>query len=1138
MEEKRFHPRLAVPLQAGILLQGTKRLATLENLSAGGAAVRLTEEVAEGTELDEISFTLPSRDELGEYQVSARATVVRIEPAPQPHGAGGHVAGIRFDGLPEEHHQRIQQYIYRNLTKGQPSTEEIPLERRRVTIEQPISIRFGRFDDFVEEVSENISAGGMFICTNAPKPPGTIFSFQFQLGDDFSLIEGRAEVVWTRKKSLGQDRRAGMGIRFLELDERSRNTILRLVQEQSGGNGADEPKKVSFNVASVTPTMRPTSAPRELELVDLEVAEEKAESSTARSTHSQAEDLRSELARRTKAYEDRIGKLEGQIAKLTSAHVDDEGQLLASKSSMAELQNLNELLKQQLEEARARVGHQGRDVHDQLEAANRDLEELRKKVHSGENEGEANRRKAAGLENRLLAVEQALRHSEREREDLSLRLRESAKQQQEFEQTIEALTSDGQSAQHEAKLEELRLEAEEKANRATALEDRLSVAEQERDEALAKIAALAKAQDSSHQVTEQAERDLEELRSALSEAQDELARVQRDREIEVTELTREVEAAQSLGFEMREVREQLEGVQSEREALREQLEQQVLQLETDLENSVRSRHEVEASLRQLEEEFERAQDERQELESGLRQEAMAAVAAADETRESVKRLESSLAEAERVREELQAELEASRAEMQHLQSESDRAQAELRREAENAVGSAGELGDRVKELETSLEEAETSQQDLVNQIESAKSRSRKAEESLTGARSEIDQLRSESAARIAELEGQLAQTEQEREELAGKVAELEGSLARAEEDAKEHEQEWREAEERLAARVEEEKGAANELRAELKSLVAAGSSADQRVGKMRAVISGLESNLEKTRSEVREQASQAGEAESGLRRELEEAAATEHSLKEKLTELENSSRREREQRESLASDLDEAETEREALKEQVLTLQTAVRGFAAELEEQGRPVDLQAALAGPIAEESSGKGRWVRAAGLVAAGLLAGILLVGPASKFMPFGSRAGSSSGESAVESVENSLETADGVATVAEAQMAAPEPGYPAAGEVVQAWADAWAGQRVEDYLWFYARGFSPPNGASRPAWEAYRRERLEAPSSIQIALENLSEESLDESRTRVTFEQAYSADSYSDRVLKTLVMVKEDDSWKILSEQSEPL
>ena len=113
-----------------------------------------------------------------------------------------------------------------------------------------------------------------------------------------------------------------------------------------------------------------------------------------------------------------------------------------------------------------------------------------------------------------------------------------------------------------------------------------------------------------------------------------------------------------------------------------------------------------------------------------------------------------------------------------------------------------------------------------------------------------------------------------------------------------------------------------------------------------------------------------------------------------------------------------------------------------------------------------------------------------------------------------------------------------YPVASDVAAAWAAAWADQRVEDYLSFYSADFVPPNGAARRAWEAYRRERLTAPDSISIVLSDVSEQVLDETRTRVTFAQAYSAGAYSDQVLKTLVMVREDGTWKILSETSEVL
>jgi hypothetical protein len=121
---------------------------------------------------------------------------------------------------------------------------------------------------------------------------------------------------------------------------------------------------------------------------------------------------------------------------------------------------------------------------------------------------------------------------------------------------------------------------------------------------------------------------------------------------------------------------------------------------------------------------------------------------------------------------------------------------------------------------------------------------------------------------------------------------------------------------------------------------------------------------------------------------------------------------------------------------------------------------------------------------------------------------------------------------------QLEPVEPAYPVAGDVTLNWASAWSQQRVDDYLGFYSSEFMPPNGASRKAWEAYRRERLEAPDSIEITITELTEEVLDADRTRVVFIQAYRAGSYSDVVRKTLVMTREEGTWRILSEQSEAL
>lgn len=111
------------------------------------------------------------------------------------------------------------------------STLESPSGLRdvRIPFGQPVALHFDSFDDFISEVATNISVGGMLIENVDLRPPGTVFDFEFLLGGEITLIEGRAEVVWVRSHADEEGRPPGMGVRFLELGESSRSYIRRMV---------------------------------------------------------------------------------------------------------------------------------------------------------------------------------------------------------------------------------------------------------------------------------------------------------------------------------------------------------------------------------------------------------------------------------------------------------------------------------------------------------------------------------------------------------------------------------------------------------------------------------------------------------------------------------------------------------------------------------------------------------------------------------------------------------------------------------------------------------------------------------------------------------------------------------------------
>ncbi len=98
--------------------------------------------------------------------------------------------------------------------------------RARVVV--PVRYRYQSILDFVETQSINVSRSGMYITCDSPLPVGTVLQFEFALSDGFVLLKGTAEV--TRAVTGDPVQPAGMGLRFMELEEKSRTLIERIVE--------------------------------------------------------------------------------------------------------------------------------------------------------------------------------------------------------------------------------------------------------------------------------------------------------------------------------------------------------------------------------------------------------------------------------------------------------------------------------------------------------------------------------------------------------------------------------------------------------------------------------------------------------------------------------------------------------------------------------------------------------------------------------------------------------------------------------------------------------------------------------------------------------------------------------------------
>jgi len=109
-----------------------------------------------------------------------------------------------------------------------PAPPLAPSERRaasRAGLAVPVRLRYDSVLDFVDTQSMNISRTGMFIVTDTPAPLGSTLEFEFSLSDGFVLLKGLAEVVRVATGGIV----AGMGLRFLDLDEAYQRVIDRIV---------------------------------------------------------------------------------------------------------------------------------------------------------------------------------------------------------------------------------------------------------------------------------------------------------------------------------------------------------------------------------------------------------------------------------------------------------------------------------------------------------------------------------------------------------------------------------------------------------------------------------------------------------------------------------------------------------------------------------------------------------------------------------------------------------------------------------------------------------------------------------------------------------------------------------------------
>src|SRR5690606_37455643 len=113
-------------------------------------------------------------------------------------------------------------------------------------------------DEFIEHHSYDVSRGGMFIKTQSPFPPGTLLKLEVKVADVQKLMQGVGRVVWKRESSdASPEKPAGMGVKFIKVDDESKRIIGQLVASR----GDDSQSAFDAGRASAAPPRAASSAP-------------------------------------------------------------------------------------------------------------------------------------------------------------------------------------------------------------------------------------------------------------------------------------------------------------------------------------------------------------------------------------------------------------------------------------------------------------------------------------------------------------------------------------------------------------------------------------------------------------------------------------------------------------------------------------------------------------------------------------------------------------------------------------------------------------------------------------------------------------------------------------------------------------
>ncbi len=120
-------------------------------------------------------------------------------------------------------------------------TQDTRKDRRVKIVSLNVRYKSATVDEFIDNHAHDVSRGGIYIKTSSPFPPGTLLKFEIRLASDLAVIAGVGRVVWKRDPSQSvSEQPAGMGVKFIKLDDPSRAVIDKLVNTKADAGKAYE----------------------------------------------------------------------------------------------------------------------------------------------------------------------------------------------------------------------------------------------------------------------------------------------------------------------------------------------------------------------------------------------------------------------------------------------------------------------------------------------------------------------------------------------------------------------------------------------------------------------------------------------------------------------------------------------------------------------------------------------------------------------------------------------------------------------------------------------------------------------------------------------------------------------------------